>query len=93
MRSPHTIEIQFVFNNVAIAGPLISQMSEADALADKTSSAWVAFARTSATTFGSPPGKDRFCNAAPDPFTKGGGFEATRDETTRPSSPSACRSY
>jgi para-nitrobenzyl esterase len=46
MRSPHTIEIQFVFNNISIAGPLISKMPEAYALADKTSSAWVAFART-----------------------------------------------
>ena len=46
MRAPHTIEIQFVFNNIKIAGPLISKMPEAHALADKTSSAWVAFART-----------------------------------------------
>jgi para-nitrobenzyl esterase len=46
MRSPHTIEVQFVFNNIKIAGPLISKMPEAYALADKTSSAWVAFART-----------------------------------------------
>jgi para-nitrobenzyl esterase len=46
MRSPHTIEIQFVFNNIKIAGPLISKMPEAHALADKTSSAWVAFARS-----------------------------------------------
>ena len=40
------IRIQFVFNNIKIAGPLISNMPEAYALADKTSSAWVAFART-----------------------------------------------
>jgi para-nitrobenzyl esterase len=46
MRSPHTIEIPFVFNNIKIAGPLISKMPEAYALADKASSAWVAFART-----------------------------------------------
>ena len=46
MRSPHTIEIQFVFNNIAIAGPLISKMPEAYALATRTSAAWVAFART-----------------------------------------------
>jgi len=46
MRAPHTIEIQFVFNNIKIAGPLISKMPEAHALADKTSSAWAAFART-----------------------------------------------
>jgi para-nitrobenzyl esterase len=46
MRSPHTIEIQFVFNNVKIAGPLISKMPEAYALAEKVSASWVAFART-----------------------------------------------
>lgn len=46
MRSPHTIEIQFVFNNIKIAGPLISKMREAYALAEKTSAAWAAFART-----------------------------------------------
>ncbi len=46
MRSPHTIEIPFVFNNIKIAGPLISQMAEAYALAEKVSAAWVSFART-----------------------------------------------
>ena len=46
MRSPHTIEIQFVFNNIKVGGPLISKMPEAYALADKVSAAWVAFART-----------------------------------------------
>jgi para-nitrobenzyl esterase len=46
MRSPHTIEIQFVFNNIRIAGPLISKMPEAYALADKVSAAWVSFARS-----------------------------------------------
>jgi para-nitrobenzyl esterase len=46
MRSPHTIEIQFAFNNIKIAGPLISKMPTAYALAEKTSAAWVAFART-----------------------------------------------
>jgi para-nitrobenzyl esterase len=46
MRSPHTIEIPFVFNNIAIAGPLISKMPEAYALAEKVSASWVAFART-----------------------------------------------
>ena len=35
MRSPHTIEIPFVFNNIKIAGPLISKMPEAYALAEK----------------------------------------------------------
>jgi para-nitrobenzyl esterase len=46
MRSPHTIEIPFVFHNVAIAGPLISKQPAAFALADRTAAAWVAFART-----------------------------------------------
>ena len=46
MRSPHTVEIPFVFNNIKIAGPLISKMPEAYALAEKVSAAWVAFART-----------------------------------------------
>lgn len=46
MRSPHTIEIPFVFNNIKIAGPLISKMPEAYTLAEKVSGAWVAFART-----------------------------------------------
>jgi para-nitrobenzyl esterase len=46
MRSPHTIEIPFVFNNIKIAGPLISKMPEAYALAQKVSAAWVSFART-----------------------------------------------
>jgi para-nitrobenzyl esterase len=46
MRSPHTVEIPFVFNNIAIAGPLISKSRDAHALAAKVSAAWVAFART-----------------------------------------------
>jgi para-nitrobenzyl esterase len=46
MRAPHTIEIQFVFNNIKIAGPLISKMPTAYALAEKASASWVAFART-----------------------------------------------
>jgi para-nitrobenzyl esterase len=35
-----------VFNNIKIAGPLISQMPQAYALAGKVSSSWAAFART-----------------------------------------------
>jgi para-nitrobenzyl esterase len=46
MRSPHTVEIPFVFNNIEIAGPLISKMPEARALAEKVSASWAAFART-----------------------------------------------
>ena len=46
MRSPHTVEIPFVFDNIAIAGPLISKMPEAHDLARKVSASWVGFART-----------------------------------------------
>lgn len=46
MRSPHTIEIPFVFNNIPLAGALISKMPEAVNLAERTSAAWAAFART-----------------------------------------------
>jgi para-nitrobenzyl esterase len=46
MRSPHTIEIPFVFNNINIAGPLISKMPEAHELAAKVCASWAAFART-----------------------------------------------
>jgi para-nitrobenzyl esterase len=46
MRSPHTIEIPFVFNNIAIAGQLISKRQDAQALAAKVSASWAAFART-----------------------------------------------
>jgi para-nitrobenzyl esterase len=46
MRSPHTVEIPFVFNNIKVAGALISKMPEAQALATRVSAAWVAFART-----------------------------------------------
>ncbi len=46
MRAPHTAEIAFAFNNIATAGPLISQRQNAYALAAKVSGAWVAFART-----------------------------------------------
>ena len=41
MRSPHTIEVQFVFNNIKIAGPLISKMPEAYALAEKVDKATI----------------------------------------------------
>jgi para-nitrobenzyl esterase len=46
MRSPHAVEVPFVFNNIKIAGPPISKMPEAYALAEKISASWVAFART-----------------------------------------------
>ena len=46
MRSPHTVEIGFVFNNINVVGPLIAKMPEAHALAAKVSAAWATFART-----------------------------------------------
>lgn len=46
MRSPHTIEVQFVFNNIALGGALISKRQDAYVLAEKVSAAWAAFART-----------------------------------------------
>jgi para-nitrobenzyl esterase len=46
MRSPHTVEIQFVFDNIARGGSLIAKRDDAYALATKVSAAWVAFART-----------------------------------------------
>ena len=55
MRSPHTIEIQFVFNNIALGGPLISKRQDAYALAEKVSAAWVAFARTGNPNIPQPP--------------------------------------
>jgi para-nitrobenzyl esterase len=45
MRSPHAVEIPFVFRNIAIAGKLISQRPDAYALADTISASWAAFAR------------------------------------------------
>ena len=45
MRSPHGIEVPFAFNNIAIAGPPLSEMPEAYALAKTISASWVAFAR------------------------------------------------
>ena len=46
MRSPHAVEVPFVFNNLSVAGKLISKMPEAQTLADKLGKAWTAFART-----------------------------------------------
>jgi len=45
LKSPHTIEIPFAFDNVK-TNPMTSGSPEAPALADKVSSAWIAFART-----------------------------------------------
>jgi para-nitrobenzyl esterase len=46
LKSPHTLEIPFVFNNLALAKPLIGDSAEARSLAEKVCDSWVAFART-----------------------------------------------
>ncbi|MDB6130248.1 MAG: hypothetical protein JWM04_1355 [Verrucomicrobiales bacterium] len=46
MHSPHSVEIRFVFNNIAAASPSIAKMPEAYTLAKKVSASWAAFART-----------------------------------------------
>jgi len=46
LKSPHTIEIPFAFDNVKIAARLTGGGPEAMALADKVSDGWIAFART-----------------------------------------------
>jgi para-nitrobenzyl esterase len=46
MRSPHAVEVPFVFENIKVAGRLISQMPEAVMLSGKIAAAWVSFART-----------------------------------------------
>ena len=46
LKSPHTMEIPFAFDNVQVSSRLTGGGPEAMALADKISSAWIAFART-----------------------------------------------
>lgn len=46
LKSPHTMEIPFAFDNVKISSRLTGGGPEAMALADKVSDAWIAFART-----------------------------------------------
>ena len=46
LKSPHTIEIPFAFDNIQAAKRLTGGGPEATALADKVSDAWIAFART-----------------------------------------------
>jgi para-nitrobenzyl esterase len=45
LKSPHTIEIPFVFDNVATSR-FTAEAPDAPAFADKVSEAWIAFART-----------------------------------------------
>ena len=46
LKSPHTMEIPFAFDNVKISARLTGGGPEALALADKLSDTWIAFART-----------------------------------------------
>jgi para-nitrobenzyl esterase len=46
LKSPHTMEIPFAFDNVKISARITGGGPEAMALADKVSDAWIAFART-----------------------------------------------
>ena len=46
LKSPHTMEIPFAFDNVKVSARLTGGGEEAMALADKVSDAWIAFART-----------------------------------------------
>ena len=46
LKSPHTMEIPFAFDNVKISARLTGGGAEAMALADKLSDTWIAFART-----------------------------------------------
>jgi len=46
LKSPHTMEIPFAFDNVKISARMTGGGADAMALADKVSDAWIAFART-----------------------------------------------
>ena len=46
LKSPHTMEIPFAFDNIKISARLTGGGAEAMALADRVSDAWIAFART-----------------------------------------------
>jgi para-nitrobenzyl esterase len=46
LKSPHTIEIPFVFDNINVSTRLTGGGADAQALADRVSEAWIAFART-----------------------------------------------
>jgi para-nitrobenzyl esterase len=46
LKSPHTIEIPFAFDNVQISKQITGGGADAMALADKVSDTWIAFART-----------------------------------------------
>jgi para-nitrobenzyl esterase len=45
-RSPHSLDLAFVFDNVAKSESVVGRGDEPRALAEQMSSAWLAFART-----------------------------------------------
>jgi len=55
LKSPHTLEIPFVFNNIEAAKLLVGDSPEARALAEKVCDSWVAFARTGNPSVASLP--------------------------------------
>ncbi|HTK80438.1 MAG TPA: carboxylesterase/lipase family protein [Rhizomicrobium sp.] len=46
LKSPHTLEIPFVFDNVERTRPLVGPGADPQKLADQMSAAWIAFAKT-----------------------------------------------
>jgi len=46
LKSPHTMEIPFAFDNVKISARMTGGGADAMALADRVSDAWIAFAST-----------------------------------------------
>jgi para-nitrobenzyl esterase len=63
LKSPHTIEIPFAFDNVKVSATLTGGGAEAMALADKVSDAWIAFARTGDPNTSKLPRWPRFNSA------------------------------
>ena len=45
-RSPHSLDLPFVFDNVAKSASMVGNGPEAQIMADQMSAAWIAFART-----------------------------------------------
>jgi para-nitrobenzyl esterase len=55
LRAAHTMEIPFVFDNVAYAGDLVGAGAEQQKMADMLSEVWIAFARTGNPNFPTIP--------------------------------------
>jgi para-nitrobenzyl esterase len=45
-KSPHSVELAFVFDNVAKSASMVGTRAEAQQMADQMSACWLAFART-----------------------------------------------